>query len=98
MRFQKAAQIRDLVHKNGAQLIKFQLLRRVKNVLEKIHTEKISFDNRVTEIAYIIDMLNAFYMVNYKSGIAHDKNVDMYKQQIFSKIVDIFDKYNEYLK
>lgn len=44
-------------------------------MLEKIHLEKISFDNRVTEMAYLIDMLNAFYMVNYKSGIDHEKNV-----------------------
>ena len=67
-------------------------------MLERIHLQKISFDNRVTEMAYLIDMLNAFYMVNYKSGIDHEKNVQLYKTHIFEKIVTIFDKYNEYLK
>jgi len=55
-------------------MIAAQILRRYKNNVELIHLQKSSYDSRVTEIAFIIDLLRSFVTTNYKNKIDDDKN------------------------
>ena len=44
----------------------------------------------MNEISSILDILRAFFIINYKKGITDAKNKGLYKLYIFDKIKEIF--------
>lgn len=52
----------------------------------------------MTEIAYILDLLRAFYLVNYKNKVDKKKNKELFQEYIFDKIELMFDKYERFMK
>ena len=68
-RFQKADAIKKIVSQDSAEMIAAQILRRYKNNIEKIHLKQSSYDSRVTELAFLLDMLKGFFLINYKNKV-----------------------------
>ena len=89
-RFQKAAMMKKLIQSQSAEMIAVQILRRYKSNIEQIHMEKSSYDSKVTELAYILDLLRGFYFVNFKNNVSDAKNQELYKKYIYDKIISIY--------
>jgi len=79
-------------------MIAAQILRRYTNNIENIHTKKSNAIQRLTELAYMLDLLRAFFLVNFKSKIDNKRNTELYKEYIFEKIIEMFEKYEEYMR
>lgn len=63
-------QIKD----HSSEIIVVQLLRRVKQVVEKIHLNGVPYDQQVIEYANLIDLLQGFFLVNDSKKINDEKN------------------------
>ncbi len=64
-RFIKASKLTEIIKKRPAEMITVEILRRYKNNVEKIHTGESSSKVRISEISSILDLLRAFFIVNY---------------------------------
>lgn len=96
-RFMKAYKMFNVVKDDPADMIAAEILRRYKNNVENIHLHKSSYDLRVTETAYMLDLLRAFYIVNYKMGVTDDESQMKYNSGIFNRIESVYGEYKKYL-
>lgn len=96
-RFQKAVSMKKLIQSQSAEMIAVQILRRYKSNIEQIHLSKSSYDSRVTELAYLLDLLRGFFFVNYKNKVENGKNQELYKKYIYDKIVSIYLEYHKFI-
>ena len=55
-------------------MIAFHIIRRFKKNLDNIHSNTTSNDTLVTELAYILDLLRAFFIINYRKKITDNIN------------------------
>ena len=59
-------------------MLTMEILRRYKNNVEKIHSGESSMELRVAEISQMLDLLRAFFLINYYKDITDAKNQGLY--------------------
>lgn len=96
-RFVKADRMFAVLKQNPADMIAAEILRRYKNNIENIHAHKSSYELRVTETAYMLDLLRAFFVVNYKRRVTDDENQLHYEAAVYNRVVAVFKDYKKYL-
>ena len=96
-RFVKANKMFQVLKKEPADMIAAEILRRYKNNIENIHMHKSSYELRVTETAYILDLLRAFFIVNFKRKMIDDQNQLHYEAAIYNRILSVYKDYKKYL-
>ncbi len=92
-RFMRAHKLIGLIQSKPAQIIRFNMIKRYKDTVERIRQNKISYDQLVTEMIYMLDFLRSFYIINYKKKIDDQQNQELYKWTIFDEIKEKYVKY-----
>ena len=85
--------IKKVINERPAELVTVEILRRYKNNIEKIQNGESSQKIQIKEITYMLDLLRAFFIINYKREITDQKNKGLYRIFIKEKIVKIFEEY-----
>lgn len=82
-----------MIREKAPEILTVEILRRYKNNIEAIHTGESDSQLRVSEVARILDLLRAFYLINYFKGTTDAKNLGLYNKFIFEEIGNIFVEY-----
>ena len=96
-RFMRAQKLITLIREKSAEILTVEILRRYKNNIEAIHSGESDAKLRVSEVARILDLLRAFFLINYYKDTTDQKNLGLYQTFIFDKIKEIFEQYQKYL-
>lgn len=96
-RFVKANKMFDVIKKEPADMIAAEILRRYKNNIENIHMHKSSYELRVTETAFIMDLLRAYLVVNFKLKVTDDESQLRYEAAVYNRIIAVYKDYKKYL-
>lgn len=91
--FLRAQKLIKLIRHKAGELVTVEILRRYKNNVEAIHSKESNPQLRVSEIAHILDLLRAFFLINYFKDMTDSKNQAIYQTFIFEKIKSIFEEY-----
>lgn len=96
-RFIRANKLKSIILDRPGEMLTVEILRRYKNNIEKIHSGESSFQIQVQEISYILDLLRAFFIINYKSDFTDTKNQKLYDIFIEEKMHEMYADYQRYL-
>ncbi len=96
-KFIRADKLLNILYKKPAEIVTVEIMRRYKNNIERIQSKESSYKIQLEEISTILDLLRAFFVINYKKHITESKNKGLYKIFIFDKIVEIFKNFEEYI-
>lgn len=96
-RFLRAYRMWQILQKKPLEMIALQIIRRYKENLERIRLHKSSNEVMSIEIAYMLDMLRAFFLLNNQYKIEDGENLKRYEVGIFQKITYIYETYRKYL-
>jgi len=67
-----------------------EIIRRYKNNVEKIHTGESDGKVQIKEIAVMLDLLRAFFLINFQRNTTDAKNMGLFKMFIIDKIKLIY--------
>ena len=96
-RFVKANKMFDTIKKEPTDMIAAEILRRFKNNIENIHMHKSSYELRVTETAFIMDLLRAYLVVLFKLKVTDDEAQLRYEAAVYNRIMAVYKDYKKYL-
>ncbi len=96
-KFLKAVKVKSLLDRRPAEMLTVEILRRYKNNIERIKDGESDFKIQVTETAHMLDLLRAFFIINYRKKLTDSKSQGLYRIFIFDKIKKLFHDYEKYL-
>lgn len=96
-KFIRAYRMWQVLKDKPLEIVALQVIRRYKENIERIRLYKSSRELMTSEIAYIVDMVRAFFILNYKKGIQDEESIKRFEMGILKKISYIYDIYRQYL-
>ena len=85
-RFITAHQSVRILNKKGASIIAEKMVQRYKSVVEAIKHSEFNYVKFVHEIALLVDMQQAYYIINYKTKVNEPNSMKNFRTQVFEQI------------
>ena len=85
-RFITAHQSIKILNRKGASIIAEKMVQRYRSVVDAIKHSEFNYVKFVHEVALIIDMQQAYYIVNYKSRVNEPKSIKNFQTQVMEQI------------
>ena len=85
-RFIKAHQSVRILNKKGASIIAEKIVQRYKSVVGAIKNAEFNYVKFVHELALLIDMQQAYYIINYKSKVNEPSSMKAFRTEVFEQI------------
>lgn len=85
-RFITAHQSIKILNRKGASIIAEKMVQRYRSVIDAIKHSEFNYVKFVHEVALIIDMQQAYYIVNYKSRVNEPKSIKNFQTQVMEQI------------
>lgn len=89
-RFLRAHRMLQILNTSGANIMVFQLLRRYKDVANKIRLNQASHPKLVHELALAMELVKSFHIINYKLKISEPKSITMFNSQIVLRLENVY--------
>lgn len=89
-RFLRAHRMLQIMHTSGANIMVFQLLRRYKDICNKIRLNQASYPKLVHELAFAMELVKSFHIINYKLKVSEPKSITMFNSQIVLRLENVY--------
>lgn len=73
-KFLRAHKLMEIIKDKAAEILTVEIIRRYKNNIEAIHSGDSDDNLRITEVAHILDLQKAFFLINFYKNVSDSKN------------------------
>jgi hypothetical protein len=73
-KFMRAHKLMEVIQNKAAEILTVEIVRRYKNNIEAIHSGESDSGLRITEVAHLLDLQKAFFLINFFKNVSDSKN------------------------